>query len=66
MLTERGPILPASITDDLLKQIKGLIKPGDMLVLTGDASNIEDVAIYSKLTLLAKELGGKVFLDASG
>jgi 1-phosphofructokinase family hexose kinase len=66
MLTERGPILPASITDDLLNQIKGLIKAGDMLVLTGDASNVEDTAIYSKLTLLAKELGGKVFLDASG
>jgi 1-phosphofructokinase family hexose kinase len=66
MLTERGPILPVSITDDLLNQIKGLIKAGDMLVLTGDASNVEDTAIYSKLTLLAKELGGKVFLDASG
>jgi 1-phosphofructokinase family hexose kinase len=66
MLTERGPILPASITDDLLKQIRGLVKAGDMLVLTGDASNVEDAAIYSKLTLVAKELGAKVFLDASG
>jgi 1-phosphofructokinase family hexose kinase len=66
MLTERGPILPASITDDLLKQIRGLVKAGDMLVLTGDASNVEDAAIYSKLTLVVKELGAKVFLDASG
>jgi 1-phosphofructokinase family hexose kinase len=66
MLTERGPILPANITDDLLKQIRGLVKAGDMLVLAGDASNVEDTAIYSKLTLVAKELGVKVFLDASG
>ena len=66
MLTERGPVLPASITDDLMQQIKGLVKPGDMLVLTGDASNVEDTAIYSRLTRLATELGGKVFLDASG
>lgn len=66
MLTERGPILPSSITDDLLKQIRGLVKAGDILVLTGDASNVEDAAIYSKLTLVAKELGVKVFLDASG
>jgi len=66
MLTEKGPILPASITSDLLKQINGLIKAGDMLVLTGDASNVEDHAIYSKMTLVAKELGVKVFLDASG
>lgn len=66
MVTERGPILPTRITDDLLKQIRGLVKAGDMLVLTGDASNVEDAAIYSKLTLVAKELGVKVFLDASG
>ena len=66
MLTERGPILPACLTDDLLKQIIGLVKPGDMLILTGDASNVEDTAIYSKLTRAAKELGAKVFLDASG
>ena len=66
MLTEKGPILPAYITDDLLRQIRGLVKAGDMLILTGDASNVEDAAIYSKLTLVAKELGVKVFLDASG
>ena len=66
MLTERGPILPTSITDDLIKQIRGLVKAGDMLVLTGDASNVEDTAIYSELTMIAKELGGRVYLDASG
>jgi 1-phosphofructokinase family hexose kinase len=66
MVTERGPILPAIITDELLNQITGLVRAGDMLVLTGDASNVEDAAIYSRLTLAAKELGVKVFLDASG
>ncbi|MDP2892284.1 MAG: 1-phosphofructokinase family hexose kinase [Bacillota bacterium] len=66
MLTERGPILPVSITDALTEQMRRLIKPGDMLVLTGDASNVEDTAIYTKLTLCAKELGAKTFLDASG
>lgn len=66
MLTERGPILPASVTSDLLNQVRGLLKAGDMLVLTGDASNVEDTTIYFRLTLVAKELGAKVFLDASG
>ena len=66
MLAERGPILPKNITDDLLYQIRGLIKSGDKLVLTGDASNIHDTAIYSKLILVANELKAKVFLDASG
>jgi fructose-1-phosphate kinase PfkB-like protein len=66
MLTERGPFLSATITNDLLEQIKRLVKAGDMLVLTGDASNVEDVAVYSRLTRIAKDLGVKVFLDASG
>ncbi len=66
MVTERGPILPARMTDDLIKQMKELVKPGDMLLLTGDASNVEDTAIYTKLTLEAKALGAKVLLDASG
>jgi 1-phosphofructokinase family hexose kinase len=66
MLTEKGPILPVSVTDDLLKQIRACVKAGDILVLTGDASNVEDTSIYSKLTRETNELGGKVFLDASG
>ena len=66
MLAERGPILPTRLTDDLLRQIQGCLSPGDMLVLTGDASNVEDTGIYSKLTWAARELGAKVFLDASG
>ncbi len=66
MLTERGPILPKHITDDLLHQIEELVRAGDILVLTGDASNVEDVAIYSKLTTAGQKLGAKVCLDASG
>lgn len=66
MVTERGPILPESITNDLLDQIEGLVRSSDMLVLTGDASNIEDKSIYSKLTSAANKCGAKVFLDASG
>jgi len=66
MVTERGPILPTHITNDLIAQLKQLIQEGDVLVLTGDASNVEDTAIYTKLTLEAKDIGAKVFLDASG
>ncbi len=66
MLTERGPVLPKHITDDLLHQIEGLVTTGDILVLTGDASNVEDTAIYSKLALAGQRLGVKVCLDASG
>jgi 1-phosphofructokinase family hexose kinase len=66
MLTERGSILPVKITDDLIHQIEDLVKPGDMVVLTGDASNVEDQSIYGKLIHLVNKAGAKVFLDASG
>lgn len=66
MMTEKGPLLPKFVTDDLTNQIKTLITEGDNLVLTGDASNVEDQTIYSQLTRFASNLGAKVFLDASG
>jgi len=66
MVTEKGPKLPARITDDLTRQIQALVKEGDSLILTGDASNVEDIAIYSKITTWAKDHKVKVFLDASG
>lgn len=66
MLTERGPMLPRPITDDLIAQVKSLLQPGDALILTGDASNVEDTTIYSTLSGIADSLGAMVFLDASG
>jgi len=66
MLTERGPILPRTITDDLTTQVNRFLQSGDALILTGDASNVEDTTIYSTLSAMANNLGAKVFLDASG
>lgn len=66
MFTERGPILPAAITDELAGQIRKLIQPGDYLVLTGDASNVEDEMIYARLSEMAAAAGTRVILDASG
>lgn len=66
MLTERGPVLPRSMTDNLFIQIKELVGRGDWLVLTGDASNVEDTTIYTKLAAAASQVGARVVLDASG
>jgi 1-phosphofructokinase family hexose kinase len=66
MISERGPVLPTKITDALLEQIRKLVISDDFLVLTGDASNVEDISIYSKLIREAKNLGAKIILDASG
>ena len=66
MLSSRGPMLTRAMTDSLLSQIKTLASAGDILMLTGDASNVEDTAIYTRLTKEAQALGVKVILDASG
>lgn len=66
MLSERGPMLSQEITNDLIAQIKKLMHKDDLLVLMGDASNVQDTAIYTKLAGEAKRIGAKVILDASG
>ncbi len=66
MLSERGPMLSKDITDDLIAQIKELLKKGDILVLMGDASNVQDTAIYTELAQIAGQCGANVILDASG
>ena len=66
MLTEKGPVLPKRITDELIDQIRSLLLEGDSLILTGDASNVEDADIYYEIAHLAHERSARVFLDASG
>lgn len=66
MVADRGPILSAAMTDALTQQLRSLLQPGDILVLTGDARNVEDTSIYTCLAREAGALGAKVALDASG
>ncbi len=66
MLSDRGPMLTRAMTDDLVSQIRELAAPGDILMLTGDASNVEDKTIYTRLAQVAHDLKVRVILDASG
>ena len=66
MLADRGPVLRVAMTDALIRQLRSLIQPGDILVMTGDARNVEDTSIYTCLAREAGALGAKVALDASG
>ena len=66
MLADRGPLLPARMTDALTQQLRCLLKPGDILALTGDASNVEDTCVYTWLSQEAAAAGAEVALDASG
>ena len=49
----------------MTEQIKGLLGEGDILVLTGDARNVGDTSIYTRLAQEAGGLGAKVVLDAA-
>jgi 1-phosphofructokinase family hexose kinase len=66
MLADRGPVLPERMTEALIKQLRALLKGGDILALTGDARNVEDTAIYSRLSFEAGAAGAAVALDTSG
>lgn len=66
MIADRGPVLSISMTSALTQQLRALLHPGDILVLTGDARNVEDTSIYTCLAQEAGALGAQVALDASG
>lgn len=65
-VAERGVELEASDLDELLAYMDKDIRPGDVLVLSGDASNSPDPFVYNHIMghLAYKNL--RVFLDASG
>ena len=66
MIADRGPVLSKPMTNALTQQLRCLLQPGDILVLTGDARNVDDTSIYTWLAQEAGGLGAKVALDASG
>lgn len=65
-LAESGTILPIDMTDKLLALMKRHIKHNEVLVIAGDASNVEDKDLPQKLLDMVKELDLKLYLDSSG
>ena len=42
------------------------MQQGDILVIAGDASNVEDKEVQVKLLQMARKMGLKLYLDSSG
>lgn len=65
-LAETGQTLSTAITDELLARIDSHAETNDILVIAGDASNVEDRQIQVKLLDMAREKEMKLYLDSSG
>lgn len=66
ILAEKGPLLTEAILDELFSKMEERVNHGDILVLSGDASNCPDPATYNRLLNRLKSKKLKVFLDTSG
>lgn len=65
-LGSKGETLTVDITDKLLSLMKENIAEGDILIIAGDASNVEDKEVSDKLLKLAEQSGCTLYLDSNG
>lgn len=65
-LASRGVLLNQMELDQLIRNMISQINDGDYLVLSGDATNCPDPAIYNTIIRRLKGKDLKVFLDTSG
>ncbi|MEA4852643.1 MAG: PfkB family carbohydrate kinase [Christensenella sp.] len=65
-MAERGTTLTTDMTEKLLDMMRESMTNGDVLVIAGDASNVEDKEVQVKLLQIAKEMGLRLYLDSSG
>ncbi len=66
LLCEKGPLLDEKTITDLLSLIDSRISSGDIIAISGDASNITGVNFNAGLMSIAKNHGCRVVLDADG
>lgn len=65
-MAERGTTLTEEMTQELLHMMERDMQQGDILVIAGDASNVEDKEVQVKLLQMARKMGLKLYLDSSG
>lgn len=65
-LASKGVLLSHMELDQLIENMIRQIHEGDYLVLSGDATNCPDSAIYNTIIRRLKDKNLKVFLDTSG
>lgn len=66
IIADKGVTLSDSILLELKEKMLSMIQEGDMLILSGDASNCTNPQIYNELLAALQSKRLKVFLDTSG
>ncbi len=66
LISEKGKMMDQAIIDQFIGHYSGLVESGDMVVISGDASNQKDTGLQEKLMDIAAAKGARFCLDASG
>jgi len=66
LVAEKGPSPTPEMLAQFRARLREKIEPGDLLALSGDASNFADPCIYNHIIEMLEGRSVRVFLDASG
>lgn len=66
IIAESGVKLTEQELDSLIARMESVIRPGDYLIFSGDASNSPDPSIYNRILRAFRDKNLKFFLDTSG
>jgi len=66
IIAERGVDLTEEEVDSVINMMSDNTESGDMLVFSGDASNVSDTYVYNRFMEAVRDKDVMVFVDASG
>lgn len=66
LITEKGVLLSESDIDEVVALMRSVLKKGDYLALSGDASNYPNPFVYNEIMEKMRGMGVLYFLDTSG
>ncbi len=66
LVSEKGIMMDQAVIDEFIDHYSALVESGDMVVISGDASNQKDTRLQEKLMDIASAKGARFCLDASG
>lgn len=66
LISEKGKMMEQDVIDRFVDHYSQLVERGDIVVISGDASNQKDTRLQEKLMDIASAKGARFCLDASG
>ena len=66
LISEKGQLMEQAVVERLISHYSGLVESGDIVVISGDASNQRDTTLQERLIDIAVAQHARFCLDASG